>query len=153
MYLTRRLGAITPGQSGPGNNSNKRILCNLQSSSITGASPQIVLCLIQHTRWWGPYPSAEMQSVHTTAKADCAFFVLWHLNHRGLLNAKIILVLGTVEYADSTPAEVSPSLIQTNVLDIKLNHLMARLQPWSFVEFIMTPRTTLNQSSRIPQSI
>ena len=32
-------GATTPGQSGPGNDGNKGVLCILQSSNITGTSP------------------------------------------------------------------------------------------------------------------
>ena len=29
--------------------------------------PQIILCLIQDTCWWGFYPSAEMQSMYSTS--------------------------------------------------------------------------------------
>ena len=32
-------GATTPGQSGPGSNGNKGVVCITQSSSITAASP------------------------------------------------------------------------------------------------------------------
>ena len=32
-------GTTTPGQSGPGSNGNKGVLCIPQSSCITGASP------------------------------------------------------------------------------------------------------------------
>ena len=43
-------GATTPSQSGPGNNSNERVLCILQSSSITGASPSD--CLMSYPGYW-----------------------------------------------------------------------------------------------------
>ena len=33
---------------------------------------QIVYCHIQDTRWGWSYPSAEVQSVYSTAPADCA---------------------------------------------------------------------------------
>ena len=33
---------------------------------------QIVKSYILDTRWWGFYSSAEMQSVYSTAPADCA---------------------------------------------------------------------------------
>ena len=36
-------GDTTPGQSGPGNDGNKKVLCIPQSSSITGASPSYCL--------------------------------------------------------------------------------------------------------------
>ena len=35
---------------------------------------QIVYCHIQDTRWGGSYPSAEKQSVYSTAPADCEVF-------------------------------------------------------------------------------
>ena len=43
--------ANSPGQSGPGSNDNKGVLCIPQSSTITGASPSDCLCHIQDTRW------------------------------------------------------------------------------------------------------
>ena len=45
------LGATTSGQSGPGNDSNEGLLCNLQSSGITRAS--LLDCLVSYpdTRW------------------------------------------------------------------------------------------------------
>ena len=45
---------------------------------------------MQDTRWVGSYPSAEKQSVYFTAPADWARFgwVLWHINHCKLFNAK-----------------------------------------------------------------
>ena len=39
-------GASTLSQSGPESNGNKVVLCNLQSSSITGASP--LCCLVSY---------------------------------------------------------------------------------------------------------
>ena len=54
-------GATTLGQRGPGSNGNERVLCIPQSSSITG-----------HLLGEGSYPSAEKQSVYSTAPANWA---------------------------------------------------------------------------------
>ena len=54
-------GATTPDLSGPGSNGDKEVVFISQSSSITGASPSDC-----------SYPSAEMQSVYSTAPADWA---------------------------------------------------------------------------------
>ena len=43
-------GAITPGQSGPGRDDNKGVLCIPQSSSITGTLPSDYLVSYQDTR-------------------------------------------------------------------------------------------------------
>ena len=66
--------ATTPGQSEPGSYSNEGILCIPQRSSITGASPSA--CLVSYTRnsLGESYPSAEMQSVDSTALPDRATF-------------------------------------------------------------------------------
>ena len=69
-------GAITPGQSGPGSNGNEGVLRIPQSSSTAGNSPSD--CLVSyrgHSLGGGSYPSAEVQSVYSTAPADWAFFV------------------------------------------------------------------------------
>ena len=66
-------GATILGQSGPGSDGNEGVICISQSSSITGTSPSD--CLV-----WYPghllgglsYPSAEKQSVYSTAPADSA---------------------------------------------------------------------------------
>ena len=69
-------GATTPGQSGPGSNGNEGVLRILQSSSIAGTSPSDCLVSYQDTRWGGggSYPSAEKQSVYSTAPADWAIY-------------------------------------------------------------------------------
>ena len=66
--------ATTLGQSGLGSNGNEGVLYIPQSSSITWTSPSD--CLVSYP---GPslrrsYPSAEMQSVYSTAPADWAMF-------------------------------------------------------------------------------
>ena len=66
-------GATTPGQSGPGSNGNEWVLRIPQSSSIAGTSPSD--CLMSypgHSLGRGSYPSAEKQSVYSTAPADWA---------------------------------------------------------------------------------
>ena len=66
-------GAITPDQSGPRSDSNKGVFWCSQSSSITGDS--ISDCLVSypgHSFVGRSYPSAEKQSVYSTAAADWA---------------------------------------------------------------------------------
>ena len=66
-------GATIPGQSGPGSDGNEGVLCILQSFSITGTSSSD--CLVSYPGLlseWGSYPSAEVQSVYSTAPADWA---------------------------------------------------------------------------------
>ena len=73
----------TPGQSGPGNDGNEGVLRIPQSSSIAGTSPSD--CLVSYAGHslvgGGSYPSAEVQSVYSTAPADWAkdlgFFMLY----------------------------------------------------------------------------
>ena len=63
-------GAITLGQSGPGIDGNKRVLCIPQSSSITRAS--LLDCLVSYPEHSlrESYLSADMQSVYSTVPAD-----------------------------------------------------------------------------------
>ena len=66
-------GVTTPGQSGSGSDGNEGELCIPQSSSITGTSSSD--CLVSysgHSLVGGSYPSAEKQSVYSTAPADWA---------------------------------------------------------------------------------
>ena len=62
-------GATTPGQSGPGSDDNEGVLHIPQSSSIAGTSPSD--CLVSYPGHSlggvGSYPSAEKQSVYSTA--------------------------------------------------------------------------------------
>ena len=70
-------GATTSGQSGPGSNGNEGVLCIPQSSSITGTSPSD--CLVSypgHSLGGESYPSAEKQSVYSTAPVDWAILSL-----------------------------------------------------------------------------
>ena len=65
------------GQSGPEGNGNEGVLCIPQCPSITGTSPSD--CLVSYTGHLlgvGSYPSAEKQSVYSTAPADWAI-VIW----------------------------------------------------------------------------
>ena len=63
-------GATTPGQSGPGSNGNEGVLHIPQSSSTAGTSPSDCLVSYPGHSLGGSYPSAEMQSVYSTAPAD-----------------------------------------------------------------------------------
>ena len=66
-------GSTTPGQSGPGSDGNEGVLRIPQSCSIAGTSPSDCLVSYQDTRCGGgSYPSAEKQSVYSTAPADWA---------------------------------------------------------------------------------
>ena len=65
-------GATTPGQSGPGSNSNKGVLYITQMSSITGASPSDCFVSYSGHSLGESYSSAEMQSVYSAALANWA---------------------------------------------------------------------------------
>ena len=71
---TRRVeilrGSTISGPRGHGGNSNKKLL-HIPQSSRTGVSTLNSLVSYQDTRWVRHfYPSAEMQSVYSTAPAD-----------------------------------------------------------------------------------
>ena len=67
-------GATIPGQSGPGSNGNEGVLRIPQSPSITGTSPSDCLVSYLGHSLGGSYPSAELQSVYSTAPANWATF-------------------------------------------------------------------------------
>ena len=52
-------GTTNPDLNEPESDGNKRILCILQSSSITGTSPSDCLVFYQDSRWWQDPPSTE----------------------------------------------------------------------------------------------
>ena len=66
------LGATILGQSGPGSNGNEGVLCIPQSPSVTGTSPSDCLVSYPGHSLGGFYPSAEVQSVYSTAPANWA---------------------------------------------------------------------------------
>ena len=69
--IDRTLSGITTlGQSGPGSDGNEGVLRIPQSSSITGTSPSDCLISYPGHSLGGCYPSAEVQSVYSTAAAD-----------------------------------------------------------------------------------
>ena len=61
------LGATTPGQSAPRSDGNEGVLHIPQRSSITGTLPSDCLVSYPGHLLGVPYPSAEMQSVYSTA--------------------------------------------------------------------------------------
>ena len=61
------LGATTLGQSGPESDGNEGVLHIPQSSCITGASPSDCLVSYLGHSLEEFYPTAEMQSVYSTA--------------------------------------------------------------------------------------
>ena len=66
-------GATIPGQSEPGSDGNEGVSHIPQSYSISGTSPSD--CLVSypgHSFGGGSYPTAEVQSVYSTAPADWA---------------------------------------------------------------------------------
>ena len=65
--------AITPDSSGPGSDGYEEVFHILTSFSITGASPPDGFMSYQDTHCgeW-PYPSADIQSVYSSALADGA---------------------------------------------------------------------------------
>ena len=69
------LGATTPGLSGPWSDGNEEVLHIPRSSSITRTLPSTCLMSYQDTRWGGSYPSAEMQSMYSTALTNWAIHI------------------------------------------------------------------------------
>ena len=64
-------GATTPGKSGPGSDGNEGVLRIPLSSSIAGTSPSdFLVSYTGHSLGGVSYPSAEEQSVYSTAQAD-----------------------------------------------------------------------------------
>ena len=77
-HIDRTLSdATTPGQCRSESDGNERVLRIPQSSSFTGTSP--LDCLVSYPgNWFGKsYPSADVQSVYSTAPADWAIVFCW----------------------------------------------------------------------------
>ena len=69
-------GAPTPGQSGPGSDGNEEVLHFLESSRTPGTSSSDCLVPYLGQSLERSYPSAENQSVYSTAPADWAILTL-----------------------------------------------------------------------------
>ena len=83
-------GATTPGQSGPESDGNEGVLRIPQSSSIAGTSPSD--CLMSypgHSLGGGSYPSAEKQSVYSTAPADLVQGSIYYVNVGKLTKCRV----------------------------------------------------------------
>ena len=65
-------GATTPGQKGPGNDSNEDVLRIPQSLGNAGTSPSDCLVSYPRNSFGECYPSSEMQSVYSAAPAHRA---------------------------------------------------------------------------------
>ena len=75
--MDRALSDTTiPGQSGPGSNGNEGALRIPQISTIPGTSPLDCLVSYPGHSLVGSYPSAEKQSVYSTAPAGWAIIIL-----------------------------------------------------------------------------
>ena len=65
------LGSTTPSESGPGSDGNEGVLCIPQSFRIIRATLSDCLeSYLGYSLVEGSYPSAEKQSVYSTAPAD-----------------------------------------------------------------------------------
>ena len=72
-----------PGQSRPGSNGNEGVLRISQSPSINWTSPSD--CLVSYpgcSLGWVSYPSAEVQSVYSTAPANWARVLIYVRDYR-----------------------------------------------------------------------
>ena len=69
--------ATTLGQSRPGSNANKKVLCFPQSYSITGASSSDCLMSYPGHLLGESYPSAEMHFVYSAALANLGHLYNW----------------------------------------------------------------------------
>ena len=65
-----------PSQSGPGNNTNERVLCIPHRSSITGISPSYCLVTYPRHSLEESYTSAKMWSLYSIVPCDWAKYVL-----------------------------------------------------------------------------
>ena len=94
-----RSDPATLGQSGPGSDGNEEVIRISQSSSITETS--LLDCLVSYQRHSlrRSYPSAERQSVYSTAPADWAIYDLWTHNFlEDILNKPELNYLHTVKW-------------------------------------------------------
>ena len=66
------LGTTTPGRSGHGSDGNKEVLRIPKAPALLEPHHQIFSCHIQDTRCGEYYPSANKQSVYSTAPTDWA---------------------------------------------------------------------------------
>ena len=108
-------GTTIPGQSGRGNDGNESVLCIPQSFSISGISLSDCSVSYQGIRCGqGSYPSAEVQSVYSTATADCSIIFFTPCNK---IASKV-----------STDSNISTGLKRTNYKSIKTssNFLVVR---------------------------
>ena len=63
-------GVADPGHSRPGRNGSEKVLSIIQISSSIGVSPSDYFMSYPEHALEDFYPSAEMQSIHSTAAAD-----------------------------------------------------------------------------------
>ena len=70
-------GATTPSQRGPGSNGNEGVLYIPQISKAEASLSDVLMSYPGHSWREGSYPSAEMQSVYSTAPANWAIFDPW----------------------------------------------------------------------------
>ena len=108
--------ATTPSQSGPGSDGNEGVLCISQSSSITGTSSSD--CLESYLGHSGRgYPSAEKQSVNSTAPDDWArswrWWTILDCEMPNLCDTLQVLITGFASMAWSTASESSFSPTQS----------------------------------------
>ena len=76
--IDRTLSVTTnPGQSGPESDGSKEVLRILQNFTVTGISPSDCFVSYPGHSVRESYPSAEMQSVYSTASTDKTIIRNW----------------------------------------------------------------------------
>ena len=98
-----------PSMSGPGSNGNEGVLRIPQGPSITGNSPWDYLVLYSGHSLGGSYPSAEVQSVYSTAPADWAIIGTTTGEVIRLYNANYIFKTLYICYTKGTSGGVTVS--------------------------------------------
>ena len=89
------------GQSEPGNGGNKGVLSIPQNSSIAGTSPSdCLVSYLGHPLVGGSYPSAEKQSVYSTAPADWAIYFCVCMSRCMHVSAYICVCIYVCQYID-----------------------------------------------------
>ena len=107
--------AATPGPSGPGRDSDERVLCIFQSSSITGASPSDCFVSYPEHSLVESFSSVEMQSVYSTGPIWLVQLVLRKIQFRpgfevGWPNSFLMTVTNTPRGEGMNPIILPPAM-------------------------------------------
>ena len=142
-------GATTPGQSGPRSDGNEGVLCIPQSSSITGTLPSDCLVSYPGHSLEESYPYSKMQSVYSTAPADCRSSSQpnWLIDFTGLIADRWNLVLWLQHFGNPTITDLRKGkVIIHNFLNDDLKEIASCSEMSSTVTLLSTKMSSLTES-------